>query len=117
MADGLLSLSLITAMLLQATGALQPNILVIMVDDLGWNDVGFRSATIHTPTIDRLSSEGINFKYSYMLQVNSLHRTHDVFEDPCLRHWLRRRVPYIFVYIYMYICIYTYIYIHITHSY
>lgn len=37
-----------------------PNIVFVLVDDWGWNDVGFRSNYMSwtTPTIDRLASEG-----------------------------------------------------------
>jgi arylsulfatase I/J len=38
-----------------------PNIVFILVDDWGWNDVGYQSTYLNftTPTIDRLASEGI----------------------------------------------------------
>jgi hypothetical protein len=38
-----------------------PHIIFVLVDDWGWNDVGFRSTYLpwNTPTIDRLASEGI----------------------------------------------------------
>jgi arylsulfatase A-like enzyme len=43
-----------------------PNIIMIMADDLGWGDVGFNGNTvIRTPHLDDLASEGINFKRFY----------------------------------------------------
>lgn len=39
----------------------QPNILLILVDDLGWSDVGAYGSEINTPNIDRLAYEGIRF--------------------------------------------------------
>ena len=35
------------------------NILLIVVDDLGWSDVGFHNPQINTPNLDHLASEGV----------------------------------------------------------
>eukprot|EP01035_Chromulina_nebulosa_P023701 gene23701-30736_t len=47
-----------------------PNIVFVLVDDWGWNDVGFRSNYLAwtTPTIDSLMSEGINLDNYYTYQ-------------------------------------------------
>lgn len=38
-----------------------PNVIVIMVDDLGYQDVSFNGSTeIQTPNIDRIANEGVN---------------------------------------------------------
>lgn len=37
----------------------QPNILIIVADDLGWADLGFRGSDIETPNVDRLAAEGL----------------------------------------------------------
>ena len=42
-------------------GCNQPNILYIMLDDLGYEDLGFQGSDILTPNIDRLASEGEEF--------------------------------------------------------
>ena len=42
-----------------------PNILLIMVDDMGWSDVGCYGGEIETPNIDRLASEGMLFTQFY----------------------------------------------------
>ncbi|MDR1384424.1 MAG: sulfatase-like hydrolase/transferase [Planctomycetaceae bacterium] len=45
----------------------QPNILVVLIDDMGWSDLacfGNRQAT--TPNIDRLAAEGISFSQFYV---------------------------------------------------
>ena len=35
------------------------HILLIVVDDLGWSDVGFHNPQINTPNLDHLASEGV----------------------------------------------------------
>ena len=47
----------------------QPNILFIMADDLGWNDVSWNNAAMTTPTLERLASEGIRLDQAYSQQV------------------------------------------------
>lgn len=43
-----------------------PNVIVILVDDLGWADVGaYGSAFYETPHIDRLAAEGMQFMDGY----------------------------------------------------
>ncbi len=44
----------------------KPNILVILVDDFGWTDLGCYGSTFYeTPNIDGLASEGIRFTNGY----------------------------------------------------
>jgi len=44
----------------------KPNVIVIMVDDLGYEDVGFNGSTeIPTPNIDRIADNGILFTSGY----------------------------------------------------
>ncbi len=44
----------------------QPNIIFIMADDLGWQDVGYMGAKFfETPHIDALAAEGISFSAAY----------------------------------------------------
>lgn len=43
-----------------------PNLIVIMVDDMGYNDVGFNGGLeIPTPNIDRIASNGVKFTNGY----------------------------------------------------
>lgn len=47
-----------------------PNILLILADDLGWNDLSFNGGglaggTVKTPHIDSLAAEGVNFTQGY----------------------------------------------------
>ena len=44
----------------------QPNIILIMADDLGWGDVGFNgNKIIRTPVLDKLASEGVKMERFY----------------------------------------------------
>ncbi len=44
----------------------KPNIVMIVVDDLGWMDVGYQgNGHYHTPNIDRLSRQGVLFTDAY----------------------------------------------------
>ncbi len=49
----------------------KPNVLFIVVDDLGWDDVGFRSHQIETPTIDALAKTGRVLQSYYVQDVCS----------------------------------------------
>ena len=40
----------------------RPHIVLIMADDLGWNDVGYHGSPVRTPNIDRLAAEGIELE-------------------------------------------------------
>lgn len=43
----------------------RPNILLIVVDDMGYSDLGCYGSEIHTPSIDRLAREGMRFTHFY----------------------------------------------------
>ena len=53
---------LLAAALLSVTyAATKPNILLVLVDDMGYSDLGCFGGEINTPNIDRLASEGVLF--------------------------------------------------------
>ena len=61
-----LLISLILLVDCEATVASKPNILVIMVDDLGYGDLSsYGSEDLQTPAIDSIVSEGIKFTDFY----------------------------------------------------
>ncbi|MGI8978674.1 MAG: sulfatase-like hydrolase/transferase [Pirellulaceae bacterium] len=44
----------------------RPNVILILLDDLGWADLGCYGSTYHkTPNIDRLAAEGMRFTAAY----------------------------------------------------
>lgn len=46
--------------------AARPNIVLFLIDDLGWRDVGCNGSTFYqTPNIDRLAREGVRFTDAY----------------------------------------------------
>ena len=65
-------LSTLLAFLLTAAAAVgsregaKPNIILFVIDDLGWNDTSYQGADYTTPTIDKLTKEGIRLKQYYV---------------------------------------------------
>ncbi|MCF7818202.1 MAG: sulfatase [Kiritimatiellales bacterium] len=60
--------SLSAAITLLATAAIakQPNVVFILVDDLGWRDTGCYGSTFYkTPNVDRLAASGMRFTDAY----------------------------------------------------
>jgi arylsulfatase A-like enzyme len=50
-----------------AEPAARPNLLIILSDDQGWGDAGFRGATdVKTPNLDRLAASGVEFTQGYV---------------------------------------------------
>ena len=49
----------------------KPNILFVLVDDLGWSDVGFHGSKIKTPNVDKLASEGVVLENYYVQPICS----------------------------------------------
>lgn len=46
--------------------AASPNIILFLIDDLGWRDLGCQGSTFYqTPNIDRLATEGVRFSEAY----------------------------------------------------
>ena len=44
----------------------KPNILLVLIDDMGWKDIGCAGSTYYeTPHIDKLASEGMRFVNAY----------------------------------------------------
>jgi arylsulfatase len=60
-----LGFALLLISLSSAFSATQPNIIVILLDDLGYSDLGAYGGEIHTPHIDQLAGNGLRFTQAY----------------------------------------------------
>lgn len=49
----------------------RPNILLIVADDLGWNDVSYHGSTCRTPHLDQLAKTGVELDQHYVQPVCS----------------------------------------------
>ena len=62
---GLLAIALALAPAGLRAESAQPNIILIMADDMGWSDIGCYGGEIATPNIDRLAAEGMLWTHFY----------------------------------------------------
>ena len=60
---------IITLALLGKTESKQPNILFLLADDYGYNDIGYHGSEIRTPNLDDLAAEGVKLENYYVQQV------------------------------------------------
>src|SRR3954452_4717550 len=54
-----------TPALAAAAATPRPNVIVILVDDMGFSDLGCYGSEIPTPNIDRLATGGVRFTQMY----------------------------------------------------
>ena len=52
----------------------KPNVVFILVDNVGWGDFGVYGGTMPTPRIDKLASEGIRFRTLQSIGAFCAHR-------------------------------------------
>ncbi len=50
---------------------MRPNVLLIVADDLGWADVGFRGSQIRTPALDQIARQGVVLDRLYTAPICS----------------------------------------------
>ena len=56
----------------EAMGAEHPNVIVFLMDDLGWNDLGYTGSKFYeSPNIDRLAARGMVFTRAYAAPICS----------------------------------------------
>nr|XP_020468070.1 arylsulfatase I-like [Monopterus albus] len=46
-----------------------PHIIFILIDDQGFNDIGYHNPTIKTPTLDKLAAEGVRLENYYVQPI------------------------------------------------
>lgn len=63
--NGLVSATLLFSLQGSFEPITRPNVLLIMADDLGYSDLGCYGSEIPTPNLDRLASEGLQFRQFY----------------------------------------------------
>ena len=61
--SSLISLCLL-AFALCSSGA-KPNVIVVLVDDMGYSDLGSFGGEVRTPHLDRLAANGLRFTQNY----------------------------------------------------
>lgn len=49
----------------------RPHIVCVLIDDMGWKDVGYHGSEIRTPAIDKLAAAGARLEQFYVLHVCS----------------------------------------------
>ena len=59
------TLLLLSALTLTAAPNSRPNVIVILVDDMGWSDLGCYGSEIPTPNLDALAKNGLRFTQFY----------------------------------------------------
>eukprot|EP01084_Bolivina_argentea_P289500 497155_1 len=71
-----------------------PNIIFILMDDLGWNDVSYNGGQFPTPNIDNLKSHSIELTKHYIHLMCSPSRTQILTGRYAMRQGLGRMVPW-----------------------
>ena len=61
----ILALLLSSFAILNSSFSAQPNFLLVMVDDMGFSDLGCYGGEIDTPNLDRLAANGVRFTQFY----------------------------------------------------
>ena len=80
-------------------GLSQPNIVVIVVDDMGWNDIGYHSYDIRTPFLDKLANEGVKLENYFVQPMCTPSRTqllsgrHEVITSQCINTYRNKSHP------------------------
>ncbi|MEM1293843.1 MAG: sulfatase-like hydrolase/transferase [Verrucomicrobiota bacterium] len=59
------SIPLFLGMVVSAMAAERPHIILIMVDDMGFSDLGYHGGEIDTPHLDQLAQDGVRFSQFY----------------------------------------------------
>ena len=72
----------------------QPNILIIVADDIGWKDAGYHGSDVISPNIDRLAREGVQLDSFYVYPTCSPTRAALMTGRPPSRFGIRGPLQY-----------------------
>ena len=64
-----LQLLLFFATVSTINAAKQPNIVFVLADDYGWNDIGYHGSEIKTPNLDALAAGGVKLENYYIQPI------------------------------------------------
>ena len=64
-----MSTFLLLFLVIPCTASSQPNIVFIIADDYGWNDIGYHGSEIHTPNLDKLAGNGVKLENYYVQPI------------------------------------------------
>lgn len=60
---------LLSSMISRVALTSQPNIVFIIADDYGWNDIGYHGSEIQTPNLDKLAGNGVKLENYYVQPI------------------------------------------------
>jgi arylsulfatase A-like enzyme len=72
----------------------RPNIVIVMADDLGNADLGYRGSDIRTPNIDQLAHDGVRLEAFYGMKACTMSRAALLTGRHAFRYGLEKRVIY-----------------------
>jgi len=52
-----------------ASAQSKPNIVFVVADDYGWNDIGYHGSEISTPNLDKLALDGVKLENYYVQPI------------------------------------------------
>ena len=61
----LVAILLSSFVILHSSLSAQPNVLIVMADDMGFSDLGCYGSEIETPNLDKLAANGVRFTQFY----------------------------------------------------
>ena len=61
----------VTQEVVSTSAPVKPNVLFILVDDMGFGDVGYNGSEIATPNLDQMAQEGMTLDRNYVYPVCS----------------------------------------------
>ena len=65
----MLTAAVFSLLTLVVTAVQKPNIIFIIADDYGWNDIGYHGSEIKTPHLDKLAENGVKLENYYVQPI------------------------------------------------